>query len=84
MNNIELGQVKVIIGEDAGEHSVEQLADMMMGKLLHISGTAPEPVRLQLEAFQDRARALCIRYLSEAQSIALRKAFIHGHHSGGL
>lgn len=84
MNNIELGQVKVIIGEDAGEHSVEQLADMMMGKLLHISGTAPEPVRIQLEMFQQQARALCIRYLSEAQNIAIRKAFQHGHHSGGL
>ena len=84
MNNIQIGQATVIIGEDAGEHSVEQLADMMMGKLLHISGSAPEPVRIQLEAFQDRARALCVRYLSEAQNIAIRKAFQHGHHSGGL
>jgi hypothetical protein len=73
INSVGVGQATVFIGEDHGEHSVEQLAEMMLTKLIVVAGQAPQPVRDQLWAFRLKAKELFLQYLREAQAIERRK-----------
>ena len=61
-----VGAVNVVTSEKGGL-SNDQIADMLANKLIHISNTAPEPIRLQAEAFQDKVRTLAQYYIELAR-----------------
>ena len=48
-----VGSVSVVSSNNGGL-SNDQIADMLANKLMYISDEAPEPIRLQAEAFRDR------------------------------
>tara|TARA_R100001224_G_scaffold105952_1_gene80049 strand:- start:301 stop:588 length:288 start_codon:yes stop_codon:yes gene_type:complete len=56
-----------IVTSDNGGLSNDQIADMLASKLIYISDEAPEPIRLQAEAFQDRVRNLAQYYIELAR-----------------
>lgn len=75
MNDIRVGNVLIFTGNgEAGTHSVEQLAEMMLGKLIFISETSmPKPVLDQVQSGKDRIRVLFIEYLKKAQEAERRR-----------
>lgn len=90
IGDIMVGQARVFVGEDQGEHSCEQLADMMLLRLVQVNGEAPREIMDQVIAFKDRAREVFIKYLKEAQAIEhrkMQKAYgksFNGNHPGYL
>ena len=56
-----------VITSDNGGLSNDQIADMAADKILYISDEAPEPIRLQAEAFKDRVRILVQYYVELAR-----------------
>ena len=61
-----VGSVNVI-SSDNGGLSNDQIADMLATKLIYISDEAPDPIRLQAEAFRDRVRNLAQYYIELAR-----------------
>ena len=61
-----VGAVNVVTS-DTGGLSKDQIADMLATKLIYISNEAPEPIRLQAEAFRDRVRNLAQYYIELAR-----------------
>ena len=61
-----VGSVNVV-SSDNGGLSNDQIADMAANKIMHISDEAPEPIRLQAEAFKDRVRNLVQYYVELAR-----------------
>jgi len=61
-----VGSVNIITSDNGGL-SNDQIADMLAGKLIYISDDAPEPIRLQAEAFRDRVRNLAQYYIELAR-----------------
>ena len=61
-----VGSVSVVTSENGGL-SNDQIADMLANKLIFISDDAPEPIRLQAEAFKDRIRNLAQYYIELAR-----------------
>ena len=61
-----VGAVSVVTSEKGGL-SNDQIADMLANKLMYISEDAPEPIRLQAEAFKDRVRNLAQYYIELAR-----------------
>ena len=56
-----------IVSSDNGGLSNDQIADMLASKLIYISDEAPEPIRLQAEAFRDRVRNMAQYYIELAR-----------------
>ena len=56
-----------IVTSDNGGLSNDQIADMAAGKIMYISEDAPEPIRLQAEAFKDKVRNLVQYYVELAR-----------------
>ena len=61
-----VGSVNVI-SSDNGGLSNDQIADMLATKLIYVSDEAPDPIRLQAEAFKDRVRDLAQYYIELAR-----------------
>ena len=61
-----IGAVNIITSDEGGL-SNDQIADMFASKLLYVSNEAPEPIRLQAEAFKDRIRYLAQYYIELAK-----------------
>ena len=61
-----IGGVNIITSENGGL-SNDQIADMAANKIIYISDDAPEPIRLQAEAFKDRVRNLVQYYVELAR-----------------
>ena len=55
-----------VVSSDNGGLSNDQIADMLATKLIYISDEAPDPIRLQAEAFRDRVRNLAQYYIELA------------------
>ncbi len=66
LNIASVGAVSVVTS-DKGGLSNDQIADMLANKLIYISEDAPEPIRLQAEAFKDRVRNLAQYYIELAR-----------------
>lgn len=49
-----------------GGHSPEQIAEMCVNKLLHVSETAPPELALQVRAFKDQMLAVVLYYVKMA------------------
>ena len=56
-----------VASSDNGGLSNDQIADMLATKLIYISDEAPDPIRLQAEAFRDRVRNLAQYYIELAR-----------------
>jgi len=56
-----------VVSSDNGGLSNDQIADMLATKLIYISDEAPDPIRLQAEAFRDRVRNLAQYYIELAR-----------------
>jgi hypothetical protein len=61
-----VGAVSVVTS-DKGGLSNDQISEMLANKLIYISDEAPEPIRLQAEAFRDRVRNLAQYYIELAR-----------------
>jgi len=61
-----IGSVNIMTSENGGL-SNDQIAEMLANKLIFISDDAPEPIRLQAEAFRDRVRNLAQYYIELAR-----------------
>ncbi len=61
-----VGAVNIVTSENGGL-SNDQIADMAANKIIYISDDAPEPIRLQAEAFKDRVRNLVQYYVELAR-----------------
>ena len=61
-----VGSVSIVTSENGGL-SNDQIADMLANKLIYVSEDAPEPRRLQAEAFKDRVRNLAQHYIELAR-----------------
>ena len=59
-----------VVSSDNGGLSNDQIADMLATKLIYISDEAPDPIRLQAEAFRDRVRNLAQYYIELARKDA--------------
>jgi len=49
-------------------HSIEEVAEMATDKLISVSNTAPEPIRVQAHAFRERCKKVIAYYMQEAVS----------------
>ena len=61
-----IGAVNIITSDEGGL-SNDQIADMLASKLIYISDGAPEPIRLQAEAFRGKVRNLAQYYIELAK-----------------
>ena len=61
-----VGSVSITTSDNGGL-SNDQIAEMLANKLIYISDDAPEPIRLQAEAFRDRVRNLAQYYIELAR-----------------
>ena len=61
-----VGSVNIMTSENGGL-SNDQIAEMLANKLIYISADAPEPIRLQAEAYRDRVRNLAQYYIELAR-----------------
>lgn len=63
--HVELGDVIVHTTMNRG-FTPEEIADRAVDKLIFVSETAPEPVRLQAQAYREQIRKVVHHYLLEA------------------
>ena len=47
-------------------HSIEEVAKMATDKLISVSDSAPDPIRLQAHAFKERCQKVITYYMQEA------------------
>ena len=47
-------------------HSIEEVAKMATDKLISVSDSAPDPIRLQAHAFKERCQKVIVYYMQEA------------------
>tara|TARA_R100000908_G_C3745110_1_gene140632 strand:- start:1390 stop:1677 length:288 start_codon:yes stop_codon:yes gene_type:complete len=61
-----VGTASVMTSEKGGL-SNDQIAEMLTNKLIYVSDDAPEPIRLQAEAFKEKVRNLSQYYIELAR-----------------
>jgi hypothetical protein len=57
--------LKISTTENRG-HSVEEIVEMCLDKIIYISDTAPAPIRDQAVAYRDNIRPLLVFYINKA------------------
>jgi hypothetical protein len=62
---ISLGDVIVQTTTNRG-WTPEEIAERAVNKLIFVSDTAPEPVRIQAQAYREEIRKVVLHYLTEA------------------
>jgi hypothetical protein len=60
-----LGDVEVKTTDYRG-HSIEEVAKMATDKLISVSDSAPDPIRLQAHAFKEKCQKVIVYYMQEA------------------
>ena len=60
-----LGDLGVTTTDYRG-HSIEEVAKMATDKLISVSDSAPDPIRLQAHAFKERCQKVITYYMQEA------------------
>lgn len=61
------GFVNVMTSSDGG-HSPEQIAELCMDKLIHVSDRAPPELAMQARAFREQMLAVVLHYVKVAAS----------------
>ena len=60
-----LGNVMVMTTDNRG-HSIEEISELLLRRIISVADTAPAPIRAQAVQFQDSLRALIRHYMAEA------------------
>lgn len=60
-----LGNVSVITTSNRG-HSVEEMTELLLRRIISVADTAPPAIRAQAVQFQDSLRKLIHHYMAEA------------------
>lgn len=60
-----LGNVSVITTDNRG-HSVDEITELLLRRIISVADTAPPAIRAQAVEFQDSLRKLIHHYLTEA------------------
>lgn len=60
-----LGNVSVLTS-DHGGHSVDEISELLLRRIISVAETAPPAIRAQAVEFQDSLRALIRHYMAEA------------------
>ena len=60
-----LGNVTVLTS-DHGGHSVEELSELLLRRIISVAETAPPAIRAQAVQFQDSLRTLIYSHMTEA------------------
>lgn len=79
---IQLGDVLVHTTSNRG-FTPEEIAERAVNKLIYVSETAPEPVRLQAQAYREEIRKVVHHYLLEAvrsDRTTISNRLIHAGH----
>jgi len=63
--NSSVGRFMVYTTDNRG-HTPEELANMAMEHIIAVSSAAPEPIRLQAEAYKAKLHELIVRYMKKA------------------
>lgn len=58
-------QVSVISTSGRGM-TPDEVADLAMGKIMHVADTAPPEIAMQAKAFKDRLRTVVVHYMKQA------------------
>ena len=58
-------QVSVISTSGRGM-TPDEVADLAMGKIMHVADTAPPEIAVQAKAFKDRLRTVVVHYMKQA------------------
>ena len=64
-SDLEVGSLGVTTTDNRG-HSVEEVAEMAVNKIISVSDTAPAPIRAQAHAFRDACKNIVMYYMQEA------------------
>jgi hypothetical protein len=56
-----------VVTSNEGGLSSEQLTELALDKLISVSNSAPEPIRLQAEAFRENLRNVIYEYIVRAR-----------------
>jgi hypothetical protein len=64
-SDLEVGSLGVTTTDNRG-HSVEEVAEMAVNKIISVSDTAPAPIRAQAHAFRDACKKIVMYYMHEA------------------
>ena len=64
-SDLEVGSLGVTTTDNRG-HSVEEVAEMAVNKIISVSDTAPAPIRAQAHAFRDACKNIVSYYMQEA------------------
>lgn len=79
---MEMGSVAVFTSENGG-HSVEQLAEMCLNKLMVVSDNAPPEIRDQARAFREKMRSVLEFYFRQVV-MCDRETIVHRLMQHGL
>jgi hypothetical protein len=63
-SDLEVGSLGVTTTDNRG-HSVEEVAEMAVNKIISVSDTAPAPIRAQAHAFRDACKKIVMYYMQE-------------------
>ena len=61
----EVGTLGVTTTEHRG-HTIEEIAEMAINKIISISKTAPAPIREQAHVFKEACKKIIVYYMQEA------------------
>jgi len=64
-SDLEVGNLGVTTTDNRG-HSVEEVAEMAVNKIISVSDTASAPIRAQAHAFRDACKKIVMYYMQEA------------------
>lgn len=79
----EIGDVKIHIGRPDSANPPEFWTDLAVDKIMAVANTAPQPIRDQAFAFQDRIRNIILHTIRVAvQERQVRDALLAQRHRG--
>jgi len=55
-----------VVTSDNGGHSPEQVAELCVNRLIHVSNTAPPELAMQARAFREQMLAVVVQYVKMA------------------
>ena len=67
VSNGGLGNLNVVVTSN-GPHTSETLTQLCVDAIMHVSETAPEPIRQQAEQYKNRLRVVVYDYIKQAKT----------------
>lgn len=60
-----VGRIEVVTSNNKG-HSIEEVAQMAVNKIISISDNAPDPIKAQAQSFRDTIKQTLVYYMTQA------------------